>query len=551
MLTDPPAFAGLVPGLFVAAISLTPSLMPRSAVFQGVVSGLAAVAAYALGVSIARLSRMLRARFGRSPSETNGTTRVPNLIARSLLVAAPTVLGIMLLGRWRSWQRDVHEIVGATPPSAWAPLVVVLVAGALVLTLVVAARTLRVTGRRLGRPLQRVLPAAVATAIGVVVVLVALTMTTNRFVTEAALQAIDRSFDSANNGIPEGVEQPVTKWRSGGPGSTSPWDELGYEGRMFVGSGPEREQIAEVTGRPATDPIRVYGGLDTSEEPAELAAVVLKELIRTGAFDRAVLCVAVPTGRGWVNSEAAAALEYLYAGDTAIASMQYSYLPSPLAFLVDPHRAKESGRQLFDLVHRHWAKLPEKQRPRLVVYGESLGSTGAQAAFTGLADLRNRADAALFVGPPESNTLWRDLVARRDPGTLQTMPTYDAGSTARFASRPADLTRPTGPWGASRALFLQNPTDPIVWWSPRLIWDRPDWLREPSHESISGPMQWFPLVTFLQVSADMVVANNAPPGQGHRYGDFVDYWVALLQPRGWTAADTAKLTAAIPPPETS
>ena len=48
-----------------------------------------------------------------------------------------------------------------------------------------------------------------------------------------------------------------------------------------------------------------------------------------------------PTGTGWVDSDVTDSLEYMYAGDTALVSMQYSYLPSWISFMVD--RSKVSG----------------------------------------------------------------------------------------------------------------------------------------------------------------------------------------------------------------
>jgi len=50
------AFAGLTPGIFAAAVSLTPSLMPRTALFQGVVAGLAGGAAYCVGLLVAHVA---------------------------------------------------------------------------------------------------------------------------------------------------------------------------------------------------------------------------------------------------------------------------------------------------------------------------------------------------------------------------------------------------------------------------------------------------------------------------------------------------------------
>lgn len=100
----------------------------------------------------------------------------------------------------------------------------------------------------------------------------------------------------------------------------------------------------------------------------------MAELERLGAFDRSVLNVVTPTGSGWVNENQAQALEYLWHGDTATVSMQYSYLPSLLSFLVDGNRAETAGRLLFDDVYARWSELPPGHRPKLVVSGESLGS---------------------------------------------------------------------------------------------------------------------------------------------------------------------------------
>ena len=56
------------------------------------------------------------------------------------------------------------------------------------------------------------------------------------------------------------------------------------------------------------------------------------------------------------------------------------------------------------------------RRPKLYVFGESLGSFGGENAFSGEADLANRTDGALFVGPPSFNPLYREFVDARDDG---------------------------------------------------------------------------------------------------------------------------------------
>jgi len=76
------------------------------------------------------------------------------------------------------------------------------------------------------------------------------------------------------------------------------------------------------------------------------------ELERTGGFDRSVLVVATSTGTGWIDPDAAEALEMLHHGDTAIASIQYSFLPSWISFLIDLGLASEAGSELRNAVSK-------------------------------------------------------------------------------------------------------------------------------------------------------------------------------------------------------
>jgi uncharacterized membrane protein len=274
----------------------------------------------------------------------------------------------------------------------------------------------------------------------------------------------------------------------------------------------------------------------------ERAALAVRDLQRAGGFDRAVLVVATTTGTGWVDPAASNALEYEFNGDSAMVAMQYSYLPSWLSFLVDQAKARDAGRALFDAVYGVWANLPADSRPRLYVFGESLGTFGGEAAFSGLNDIVNRTDGVLWAGPPNFNELWRGLVEDRDSGSPEWRPVYGDGRTARFADEAADLDQPAGPWSTPRVVYLQNASDPIVWWSPRLILERPDWLRGTRGPDVSQGMVWLPFVTFWQVTADLVFAVNVPDGHGHKYeADYVNGWADVTQPPGWTDDDTQRL----------
>jgi uncharacterized membrane protein len=91
-------------------------------------------------------------------------------------------------------------------------------------------------------------------------------------------------------------------------------------------------------------------------------------------------------------------------------------------------------------------------------------------------------------------------------------------------------------------VYLQHASDPIAWWNPRLLFSKPDWLIEPRGYDVLPQVNWIPVVTFLQVSADMAVAVHVPDGHGHRYvADVANGWAAVLRPPGWTPEKTKRL----------
>jgi uncharacterized membrane protein len=236
-------------------------------------------------------------------------------------------------------------------------------------------------------------------------------------------------------------------------------------------------------------------------------------------------------------------------GDSAMVAMQYSYLPSWMSFLVDQAKARDAGRALFDAVYGVWADLPAARRPQLLVFGESLGTFGGEAAFSGLADIRNRTDGVLWAGPPNFNELWRGFVEDRESGSPEWLPVYGDGRTVRFADEAPDLEQPAGPWEDPRVVYLQNASDPIVWWSPRLILNHPDWLTGERGPDVSQDMFWIPFVSFWQVTADLVFSTGVPDGHGHKYAsDYADGWANVVQPADWTAADTERLRELIGAP---
>lgn len=179
-----------------------------------------------------------------------------------------------------------------------------------------------------------------------------------------------------------------------------------------------------------------------------------------------------------------------------------------------------------------------------MVFGESLGALGGTAAFSSVDDLTARTDGALFAGTPSVAQLWRQTTFRRVRGSPERLPVYGDGRTVVFAASAADLRARDGSLGTAKVVFLQHASDPIVWWSPDVVLREPDWLREPRGRDVAPPMGWVPLVTFWQLTGDMFISVEAPPGHGHHYGPEVPAaWAAILHPPGWTESQTEALAA--------
>ena len=248
------------------------------------------------------------------------------------------------------------------------------------------------------------------------------------------------------------------------------------------------------------------------------------------------LLVFTTTGSGWVDPARSARFEYLTGGDAATVAMQYSYLPSWMSYLVDQSKAREAGRALFDAVYDCVVEAAGGPPAQALRRRREPRALRGETAFSGEYDLRNRTGGALFAGPPNFNTLFREFSDHRDPGSPEIQPVYKDGRTVRFANEAGAGIPPEGqPWQGTRVLYLMHPSDPIVWWSPQPHPLRARLDGEPPGKDVLQGMVWLPFVTFWQVTADLLFSTDVPAGHGRKYaGEYADGWAAVLQPEGLT-----------------
>jgi uncharacterized membrane protein len=529
----PPGWGGTVGAVTFFCLSLTPSLLPRPWWLQAAVAAITATIGYALGALIGWAVRALGGRPSRHVALIGWVVMLVLGVAAIVAVTARSV----------SWQDGLRRLMEMNPHVSWWQWTLMpIVAFLLCALFIVIGRSVRLATRSAARGLTRFVNPRLAAAATVVLVAVVIVGLVQGFLVRGVLNVAENGAALTDRGTSAGIVRPTLPTVSGSAQSLVSWSSLGAKGRDFIGKTPSRVQLSAFAHAPAMDPIRVYVGLASASTLEERADLAVAELERTGAFHRKALVVFATTGTGWVNENLAKPLEYMYDGDSALVAMQYSYLPSWISFLTEGE-AHDAGVALFDAVYEHWSTLPADARPKLMVSGESLGSYATEEAFNGqLSEVLARSDGAVLIGPTPRNPMWGDITTQRDTGSPVWRPVYRDGVAVRFAHRVTDLAVPATPWHTPRVVYLENGSDPVTWWVPDLIWQKPAWLDTPRAPDVSGGMNWYPMITFWQVTCDLAAADSVPAGFGHGFGTLpAAAWAAVAEPEGWTAADTDRL----------
>ncbi len=349
--------------VIIGCLSFTPSLLPRSGIVQGLIWGITAAFGYGLGVLAAWIWRAFPDRDPRDPRR------------RSWLVffISAAVLVVVFFGLGQYWQYLIRKLMGVTEYNIALVVASPFVAALVFCLILLIGRGLRGLYRWVAHLLHRWTGQRAANAVGWILVAGLTYVVVTGLLFQGFVNAMNSAYSLRDTKTAEGVQQPTTGLRSGGPGSVIPWDTLGWQGRNFIGKGPSVNDIEKATGQPAMEPIRVYSGLASASDAEARAALAVRDLERAGGFQRKNLLVVTTTGSGWVDPALSDSFEYLSDGDSAIVAIQYSYLPSWISYLVDQSKAREAGRALFDAVYGPWSQLPQGQRPRLYIAGESLG----------------------------------------------------------------------------------------------------------------------------------------------------------------------------------
>ncbi len=512
---------------------MTPSLIPRPAIFQGVLAGLVTAIVYLMAYTGLTIWRHLHLPIAKG-----------KLAQRLHLALAVPVLLYLVFCLFRAvpWQNSIRERMGMEPLESAQTLLIFFLAALVFLVCYYIGEAVQRLYDILRARLYKVMPRRTANVLGLILAALIVIVFTRDWVGRYLMERLDRNYAMAQNlfdasgPVPDHMADFFDR-------SQLSWEKMGAKGRDFISRGPTQSQIEAFTGQTAKSPIRIYVGLTEAESPQVRANLALTELIRTGAFRRKVLIVTMPTGTGWLDPANHDAVEILHGGDVATIAVQYSYLQSPLAMMTEPQSGLEQSQALLDTIYNYWSELPEDSRPRLYLTGISLGAWSSMYSFDIFKLVSDPIDGAIWAGPPFPSNLWNQTNAKRNLGSPYVVPTINSGETVRYVSQYKTIDDAEQDWGDLRLVFLQYASDPIVFYEPGSLFRKPQWMREPLADDVSPYLRFLPIVTHFQLAVDMLVANSTPMGFGHNYASehYIDAWISVSDPERWSEPMTARL----------
>ena len=323
---------------------------------------------------------------------------------------------------------------------------------------------------------------------------------------------IERGGDVVEAAYPD---PPTNEFVSAGPNSLFGFDTIGKEGRRFVLMALSPAEIRAVMGEPAMPPIRIVAGFESTRDTRARAALCLAEMDRLGAFDRELICVASPTGVGYVSYVFTEAMEYLTLGNCATVMPQYALVPSALA-LGDTGDGAKLQRLVLRGIAERVAKLPEHRRPKVVQFGESLGAQVAlDAAYP--RGTRMFADegvsGGLYLGVPFRTLAWTAWIHDRTR--------FDPDGVMCAISEPAALAELSPEERAKVShLMVVHHDDPVNKFGYRQAVRPPWWMGHPDTRPPKVPREvmWRPITTFIITLIDLKNGMELTPGEFARRG---------------------------------
>lgn len=532
--------AGVIAGLQMASKSLEPSLMPRSAVDQGLIMAGSFATGYVAGAAAARVLGALPVIGATAVLRLAGVTATAARSNRLLRRLDDSTVGSDDdISAWTEVGIDVLESVSLAHAVSRRRRAVFEAATVAAVAVPSGLEAHAALGTRTDEVDATYLAAASGTAVGIVALsaaLVAAVRASGRLARKAtdtsgivgalvssgailgaigilgiggkaALGRVIGSIAQGNQATESAyADSPRSPNVSGGEHSLIPYETLGLQGRRLVSEVTPVATIEAVMGEPAlAEPVRVFVGVQSAKSTEEQVELAIRELRRSGGFDRSSILACSPAGTGYVNYITVEAAELMSRGDIATVAIQYGNLPSMLSMNKVDHASKLYGA----LVKRLRVEIDTLDRDiSLYAYGESLGAKTSQIGLDRISiDSDPPVDGALWVGTPYGTEMFERL-------TAEGVAVFD--SPSQLHEYLADGSPRPG------VVFLNHDNDPVAKFTPSMFYAMPDWLKTPDRGRGMNPHQrWLPGIAFWQGIIDTKNAATVVPGEfrstGHDY----------------------------------
>ena len=443
------------------------------------------------------------------------TTLVPNIITGAAIAAGNVYFSVRRAHKYGVVNPDNHRVTGVNARSLTTATGIGIASFIGLGTLVVGEQVAAHGLQRIMRAVIRRDPGAAGSFLAHAALLGAMGLA-GAFALKKVTDRLEHADDIIEPAYPAAPTNPQV---SAGPRSEMPFASIGKEGRRFVTMTLTHDEITRVMGEPAVDPVRVVCGYETTDDLRERARLGVADLEACGGFERSLICVASPTGVGYVNYTIIEALEYLSRGNCATIVPQYALVPSALA-MPKTGDGVMLTRYVLEDIQARLASIPVERRPRVVLLGESLGANVAldvstvPGPFAGIPALEHLGvSGGVYFGVPFRTEFWRRW--RDNPEAM------DPEHEVLLVAEPSEA--PPLPPGHMRHLMVVHHDDPVNKYAYTMVLQPPWWMGPPTTRPPMVPREtrWRPITSFVIATVDLKNGMNSKPGtfvrRGHDY----------------------------------
>ena len=443
------------------------------------------------------------------------TTLVPNIITGAAIAAGNVYFSVRRAHKYGVVNPDNHRVTGVNARSLTTATGIGIASFIGLGTLVVGEQAAAHGLQRIMRAVIRRDPGAAGSFLAHAALLGAMGLA-GAFALKKVTDRLEHADDIIEPAYPAAPTNPQV---SAGPRSEMPFASIGKEGRRFVTMTLTHGEITTVMGEPAVDPVRVVCGYETTDDLRERARLGVADLEACGGFERSLICVASPTGVGYVNYTIIEALEYLSRGNCATIVPQYALVPSALA-MPKTGDGVMLTRYVLEDIQARLASIPVERRPRVVLLGESLGANVAldvstvPGPFAGIPALEHLGvSGGVYFGVPFRTEFWRRW--RDNPEAM------DPEHEVLLVAEPSEA--PPLPPGHMRHLMVVHHDDPVNKYAYTMVLQPPWWMGPPTTRPPMVPREtrWRPITSFVIATVDLKNGMNSKPGtfvrRGHDY----------------------------------